>query len=234
MVATTETPFALATDKAALAAVGDGREHWPVAYVSEGNELAQLLAGDWGDAIHEVEEIPCSRLMQGPVSLTTSFMFDRTAAISAGGCAAQVRALDDHVLYLNLTRITGPALRLRHPMLYYRVHPASASVTSPLVAPYLSTLLAVRWGRVFPPEPIDSEYIAHLLSLLQRSGLTPAQQLALLLLTSAPNRRRAYFKRWAGTIARGLINRSGAPWASVPLPERSINGQDRSAPDRNE
>ncbi len=199
MVATTETPFARTEDRASLFEVADGREHWPKLWVDGEGELATLLASSDLARLEDeftVETIDHSRFLAAPVSLTTAFLFDRKLAIAAGGCATFVRALDDHVLNINCSRIAGGAARIDIPMLYYRVHPASATVTSPLVAPYLFMLLAMRWGRVYDPERLESDYIAHLLRQLPSSPLSRHEQLALLSLTAAPGQRLNQFGGW--------------------------------------
>ena len=226
-VASTERPFAVHGDRGALQALGDGRENWPDVYVDEGAELDQLVerAPVTADVQADVEEISFERFLQAPATLTTAFIFDRVTALSAGGCAAFVRALDDHVFYLNMARIAGPAVRVQAPLLYYRVHPSSATVSSPLVKAYLSTMLAVRWGRVFPADAAASEYVEHLLGQLPASGLPRAQQLALLELSAARHDRARLARRWAISQARRTARR-----AVTGARKGRHEGRDTSAP----
>jgi len=194
-VGTTEQAFALESDRATLASVGDGRDAWPAQWIATDDE-ASLLDGNVGGS-NDVEELTVERFMRAPLAVTTAFMYDREAAISAGGCATFIKAADDHVLNVNMAKIFGPIARLDRPSLFYRVHPASTTTTSPLVAPYLTTLLALRHGRSLPSDPVESDYVDHLLWQMPKQTHLPVwERLSLLALTVPPNRRVRWLARW--------------------------------------
>jgi hypothetical protein len=147
--------------------------------------------------------------MQAPVAVTTALMYDRVAAITAGGCATFVRAADDHVLNVDFARIFGEIPRVNRPCLFYRVHSESATTTSPLVAPYLTTLLALRHGRVLPSDPVSSSFVDHLISDIHMTSLTTLEQAALLVLSTSPAGRGRRFAGWAKRSVSGYRKRIG-------------------------
>jgi hypothetical protein len=217
-VGTTERAFALEEDRKALFALADGRESWPSHWVRAGQELEQLTRTDpSGQGSGRVEYFDETDLLRAPLSVTTAFMFDRELAIASGGAATFARALDDHIFYVNLARIAGGLARIDRPYLYYRVHPASATTTSPLVAPYLSALLALRWGGVYAREAPRSPYLDHLLDQLPSSGLTRLEQAALVALSTPPVRRGRALARWA----KGAL---GARLRSPSMRSRQAHG----------
>jgi hypothetical protein len=206
-VGTSETAFGQVSDRTALATLQDGRENWIARWVGAEDEVEELLTLGLADlgGTGAVEPITIERLMQGPGAITTSFMYDRLAFQSAGGCAPWVRAADDHVLNVCLALTNGDLVRVDTPCLFYRVHSSSTTVISPLVVPYLSMQLAFRWGRALPPEAPDSDYLRHLLSGLPDSRLLLREQLALLFLSASASARRSLMLRWAkGCAKRGL------------------------------
>lgn len=206
-VATSETAFAHHGDRAALLAAGDGRAGWNVRWIDgldDAEELLTIPLTDLGGS-HAVERITVERLMQGPAAVTTSFMYDRLAYLSAGGCAPWIRAADDQVLNLCFASTAGDMIRLDVPCLFYRVHPSSTTTVSPLVAPYLTMLLAFRMGRAFPPEVPDSDYLRHLLGGLPDTPLSRSQQVALLTLSTTSSSLRRAVLRWAKQTTRRVI-----------------------------
>jgi glycosyltransferase involved in cell wall biosynthesis len=202
-VATTEQAFALETDREALNRVADGRESWPAHWIAPKTEpqlLDHALTGS-----EALEELDLDRLLSAPIAVTTSLLYHRESAIAAGGCATFIKAADDHVLNVNITRIFGPILRINRPALFYRVHPSSTTTVSPLVAPYLTTLLALRHGRTVPSDAPTSDYVDHLLRQLPRQELlSRLEQLALLTLSVPPARRKTWVMRWAKAQAGRL------------------------------
>lgn len=199
-VTTTERAFSRTDDREALRRLGDGREHWASSWIEPDGERALWDAAEL-DGTGEVETIDAERVRRAPATLTTAVLYDRTLAISAGGCAPHARALDDYVLLHTVTRLIGSVPRIDSGDLFYRVHPASTTTVSPLAGPYLSTLAALRLGRAAPDSFVESEYVDHLLFNLARSPLTATDQLALLLLTVAPRRRARWLARWAARRA---------------------------------
>jgi glycosyltransferase involved in cell wall biosynthesis len=199
-VATTERAFSLSDDREALRGLADGREDWAADWIAEGGERtlwdAPATAGTGA-----VESIDFDRVRRGPATLTTSVLYDRTLAISAGGCAPHARALDDYLLLHTVARLVGTIPRVDTEDLYYRVHPASTTTVSPLAGPYLSTLAALRLGRANPGDLVESEYVDHLLFELPRSSLRTADQLGLLLLSVPARRRARWLMRWAARRA---------------------------------
>jgi hypothetical protein len=141
--------------------------------------------------------------MQAPVAVTTALMYDRCAAVAAGGCATFVRAADDHVLNVNVARLTGGIPRVNRANLFYRVHPRSTTTVSPMVVPYLTTLLALRHGRVLPSETVDSAFVNHLISHLHNTPLTALEQASLLVLSTP---RGTHARRLGGLMKRRLTS----------------------------
>lgn len=195
-VASTERAFSLTTDREALRQVSDGREDWAADWIEPGDERS-LWDAPQPAGSGAVEEIGFEQVRRGPATLTTSVLYDRTLAISAGGCAPHARALDDYLLLHTVTRLVGAIPRIDTQDLLYRVHPSSTTTVSPLAGPYLSTLAALRLGRANPDTLVESPYLDHLLFALPRSELRTADQLALLLLSVPPRRRARWLLRWA-------------------------------------
>lgn len=193
-VATTETPFAYESQRAALERVGDGRDAW-VTWVPDGGE-SLLTEGEVSQATGAVEEIGLERFLKGAAMVTTSVMYDRELAISAGGCAPHARALDDHVLNLNVARLIGEIPRIDSKEVFYRVHADSATTVSPMVAPFLSTQAAVRLGGVFPSDHHLGPNVEHLLFGVAHAELGIADKLGLLLLTTPRSSRARWLVRW--------------------------------------
>jgi hypothetical protein len=202
-VATSEQAFARADDRVALVEMGDGRADWPSHWIGNGREarlLEQPLEGSG-----EVSTYDLSRLMAGPIAVTTSLMYEREAAIVAGGCATFIKAADDHVLNVNVARIFGPIPWIDLPAAFYRIHPAATTLTSPLVAPLLTLQLALRQGRALPREAVESDYLTHLLRQVPTDpGLSKTEQLALLALSVPAKSRPRWFARW---IKRSVLSR---------------------------
>ncbi|HEY0260592.1 MAG TPA: glycosyltransferase family A protein [Lacisediminihabitans sp.] len=194
-VATTELPFAVVTDREALAAIGDGRDDWPQRWIAPGAE-DDLFSSPEPFGSGEVSTISAGRLMQGAAMLTTAVLYDRETAIAAGGFAPHARALDDHVLNINLARITGPIPRVDSKQLLYRVHPESTSTVSPMVGPFLSMQAAMRLGGMPDMDAGIGPNVEHLLYNLHRSGLSARDQRALLELTVPYDQRWRWRMRW--------------------------------------
>lgn len=199
-VAGTERAFALHQDRAALHALADGREDWADHWIDAGAE-PELVGSTSLDGSGRVDHLDFDRIRRGPVTVTTAVLYDRTLAISAGGCAPHARALDDYVLLHSVARLIGSIPRVDSRDLFYRVHPESTTTVSPLAGPYLSTLAALRLGRAGPGTLVESDYVDHLLFALPRSPLRTADQLALLLLTVPPRRRARWLMRWTARRA---------------------------------
>lgn len=204
-VGTTEQAFALSSDREALHRIGDGREQWPAHWVDSDTEVEGLLRSEVKED-GPAETITLTRLLSAPASVTTAFMYERQAALTAGGCATFVRAADDHVLNVCFASLFGEIPRLQRQLLFYRVHPASTTTASPMAVPYLTTLLALRHGRALPPDPVRSAFVEHLLRQLPDAPLSQIEQAALLVLSSSPRDRPRHLARWA---KRSLLRRSG-------------------------
>lgn len=198
-VATTETPFAYGSQKAELENVGDGRDAW-VRWIEAGSE-GELTAAPVPGASRDVESIPLERLLQGAAMITTSAMYRRELAISAGGCAPHARALDDHMLNLNVARLIGAIPRIDSGELFYRVHAGSTTTVSPMVGPFLSSQGAVRLGGVFPREHYTGPNLEHLLFGVAASDLAISEKLALIVLNTPRKGRARWIMRW---VAREL------------------------------
>jgi glycosyltransferase involved in cell wall biosynthesis len=203
-VASTEHPFALDSDREALRAVGDGRDRWPRDWIDDGAEDALVDTASQTPP-GPPERIGVERLMQGAAMLTTSVLYDRETALAAGGFAPHARALDDHLLNLNVARIAGPIERIDTRDLLYRVHPSSTSTVSPMAGPLLSGLASVRLGGIFPPTRELGSNVEHLLRDLPGTALPAADQLALLLLTVPRGSRAVWVARWAKHALRQAL-----------------------------
>lgn len=201
-VASTETPFAVTSDRPALEAVGDGRERWPQLWINPGQESTLIHAAPDPFVAESTEVITVQRLMMGAAMLTTSVLYEREIAIAAGGCAPHARALDDHMLNLNVARMTGGIHRIDTRDLLYRVHPASATTTSPMAGPLLSALASIRLGGVFPTHSQIGPNVEHLLLGLSETELSPAEQMALVVLTVPRGSRAAWLARWGKRMLR--------------------------------
>jgi glycosyltransferase involved in cell wall biosynthesis len=195
-VATREEAFALESDRARLVAVGDGREKWPTRWIDTDGE-----PGLYEGAVTEnpeVRPVTLERLMQGAAFVTSAVMYEREAAITAGGCATFVKAADDHVLNVNITRLFGPIQQLSTASLFYRVHPSSTSTVSPLAVAFLTTQLALRHGRNLPRQIDNGPNIEHLLAQVASAReLSATDQLALLALSTEGASRWRWVARWA-------------------------------------
>lgn len=207
-VASTERAFALKSQRAALRAVGDGRDAWPAAWIDDGGEDALVTAT--ACPIGAVEQITVERLMEGAAMLTTAVLYDRELAMSAGGFAPHARALDDHILNLNVARIAGPIHRIDTGDLLYRVHPASTSTVSPMAGPFLSAIASVRLGGVFPSERRSGANVEHLLNNLPSAPISAIDQLSLVLLTAPVGSRARRLARWAKSMLGRKVRRSSS------------------------
>lgn len=196
VVASTERAFSLTSDREALTTLADGREAWASSWIDDGDERS-LWDALGTDGTGEVEHLDLDRVRQGPATVTTALLVDRTLAISAGGCAPHPRALDDYVLLYHLARLAGPIPRVDSADLLYRVHSRSTTTVSPLAGPFLATHAALRLGRSGPADHAESGYLDHLLFALPHSDLPAVDQLALLALTVPPRRRARWVMRWA-------------------------------------
>ena len=195
-VGTSEQTFALASDRERLEEMGDERAAWPATWISDGDEGALASDSVLGGS-GKVEQLSVDRLMLGPIAVTTSLMYEREAAIIAGGCATFVRAADDHVLNVSMANLFGPLVRIDEQSLFYRIHPAATTNSSPLAAPFLSLQLALRYGRALPSEPTSSPFLDHLMwQLISDSDLSRKEQLALLMLSSSNSARVRWLARW--------------------------------------
>lgn len=132
-VATTEQVFARTSDRSGMVAAGDPRVDWPTHWIQDGRETDLVTMAL--DPLEGTDTVTVERLMQGAAFVTTAVMYQREAAIAAGGCAPFVRAADDHVLNVNIASIFGPIPRARVPALFYRIHAGATSNSSPMVAP---------------------------------------------------------------------------------------------------
>ena len=157
VIATTEIPFALEDDRQALRRYHPALEGWPAAYLATGDEYATLtgpeppvdVTGTGG-----VQAVTTERLLSGPITMTTSVLFERTTAITAGLCAVHARAMDDYWLLVNASHVAS-VVQVDMPTVFYRVHAASASRGVRLALPYLSAQAALRWGGIHV-EPADA------------------------------------------------------------------------------
>ena len=205
-VASTERPFAVESQRGALRAVGDGREMWPDAWIDDDGEEALVVAA--AAPAGPVEHITVERLMEGAAMLTTAVLYERELALAAGGFAPHTRALDDHILNLNVARISGPIHRIDTGDLLYRVHAASTSTVSPMAGPFLSAIASVRLGGVFSSERRSGANVEHLLNNLPAAPIDVIDQLCLLLLTTPSGLRARRLARWAKGTLRRRLNRA--------------------------
>lgn len=201
-VAARERTFALESDRSALLLIGDNRSAWPDFWIEEGAEANLAASEAEGSDPFDPDTLTVDCLLGAPQSKTTSYIYNRVAAIAAGGCCPVPRALDDHILNLSIARMYGPIPRLGGPTVFYRVHPAATTIVSPLAGPYLTMLLALRYGRAFPRIASLTSYTEHLLRQLPDSDLSRVEQIALLTLVVPRGERALWWARWMKATAR--------------------------------
>lgn len=205
-VGTAEQPFALERDRDALSALRDGRVDWDVVWTSE-DETPELSASQIGTT--GLDHITVERLMRGAATMTTSFMYEREAAITAGGCAPFIRAADDHVLNVNLAHLFGPLPRARVPLLLYRLHPEATTQTSPLVLPLLTLQLALRHGRALPSKADLGPNLMHLISqVADQDSLSLSEQRSLITLSVPSDERWPVKMQWLKRRIKRALRRS--------------------------
>lgn len=215
-VATGETAFADPADRQSLEAVGDGRHLWPSVWVDESEEQKLLFERVLPPASPD-KSLSTRRFLLGPATVTTSVVYDRTTAIAAGGCATHAKAVDDHVLNVAVSRLTGGRISLLdHESVLYRVHSRSTSTATALALPFLSTVLALRNGGLLVPRGRSSDptcvgtldetpTISHYIDQLMVSDESLLDVLAwTYLLTPAGQKTR----RLARTVKRRVIGRA--------------------------
>lgn len=206
-VATTEQVFARASDKEKMLSAGDPRVDWPTHWIEDDHE-ADLVTTEL-DSSQGTDTVTVQRLMQGAAFVTTAVMYEREAAIAAGGCAPFVRAADDHVLNVNIANIFGPIQRARVPALFYRVHAEATSNSSPMVAPLLTLQLALRYGRALPNVVEPGPNLQHLLSqVADQPGLSRGEQLSLLMLNAPREERWRWIARWLRRVTKQELTRN--------------------------
>jgi len=108
---------------------------------------AELTTGPWiADPMEPGSEfVSASRLIAGPVTVTTSYVFDRRLLLEAGGFASWIRSADDWVLLQAMSRVTK-VVRVHGPGIFYRVHPTNTSLSTNWNVPLLLVNAAVRHG----------------------------------------------------------------------------------------
>lgn len=209
VVCSREMAFADPADRVSLGAVGDGRERWPQQWVAPEDELERLVLAavpPTGDERQgELEPITTDFLMSSPFGLSTSVVMRRDDAVTAGGCATFTQAVDYHLLLVSLTQLFGPITMLHEQLAFYRVHPGSATTSTPLAARFMTLLLALRHGGRLPPAPTSSPWLRDLWGKVGQSSLSPTDQLALLALSVPRSELPRQLARWTRSTARHRI-----------------------------
>ncbi|NNG40076.1 glycosyltransferase [Flexivirga sp. ID2601S] len=210
VVGTSERLFARSADRSELLRIGDSRSQLELAWVDDGDELAQLrreedpVRGGTG----EVETLGADRWLRAPGSWSTSFLVRTDLATAAGGFPLAYDAMDDHVFHYNVARLGGGAVRIDHPAFYYRVHPAARMNNSSVTTAFLAHLVEDRLGS--PRRRAHyarSEFIDQLVDELPGSGVGPLERLALTVLTTSPDRRLRRLARSTRLAIRRLAPR---------------------------
>jgi glycosyltransferase involved in cell wall biosynthesis len=179
---TTESSFYLDEDAAALAAASEGL-HRHANHRVQREELPQLIA-KLGDshlrpgAPETVRILDTRELLQGTVTMTCSYVFERELFIAAGGCAGLARTMDDYLALLSISRFADLPL-IDEPTVMYRIHPSSTTMSADWPHPLLTGLMAARFGGTLVPSghgrdaafvPPLSDFWRHWLMSLARSG----------------------------------------------------------------
>ena len=118
---------------------------WPAVYLKSGE--TRLLLGDSSplnpNGSGQVKALTTEDVLNGPISVTTSIVYERDIYHLAGGCAPWAKAMDDYILLVSASKIT-PIFHLDRPSAYYRVHASSTSRVTQLALPFLSAGFAFR------------------------------------------------------------------------------------------
>lgn len=118
---------------------------WASILVHADHALDELTARADVRGSSDVQRHDLAELLQGPVSVTTSFIADPELLHLAGGFAPHALAMDDYWLLVNVARLQRIA-QLDQPTVFYRVHVRATSRTTKLGIPFLSSAVALRLG----------------------------------------------------------------------------------------
>jgi len=172
---TTEQVFATTEERSAL----DGMDHAFTSWIRHWRPAAEVLSlldeAELPAQLPKPKPIPLRRLLEGSVTITTSYVLPRRLSLQVGGFASWVRSADDWVLLQTLGRFSS-VYRLDDPSVLYRVHPSNTSVSTDWQMPLLLSAAAIRYGRNVvgaglerDPEQVgrlgDSAMLSHQLSL---------------------------------------------------------------------
>lgn len=145
LVATTEIAFDTTDESAGLADHDPLVGSWASVHVPRDRAYSALLAEADVSGSPEVERVDLSRMLSGPVTVTTSFLADPEQLRLAGGFAPHAVASDDYWLLVNAARIR-PFHQIDQPTVFYRVHLNATSRSTALALPFLSSAVALRLG----------------------------------------------------------------------------------------
>jgi len=176
--ATTEQSFFLERDRGALERLHEGLHK--VADHPDVRDVAALLSGskpvEGPPAV--ARTVQTRDLLRAPITLTTSYVFERERFLVTGGCATFARSMDDYWTLLNMSRL-APIPVVDEPSVLYRIHPSSTTMSTTWPMPLLTSLAAARFGGNLVPSghardpsyvPPVTAFMRHQLFALARSG----------------------------------------------------------------
>ena len=223
-----EQAFATASDRPALEAMDHPFLPMVSSWVDDDGET-ELTRSPWPSekARPAVEVVAPRRVLAAPVTVTTSYVFERRTLLEAGGFASWLRSADDWISLQSLSRLTEIA-RVHGPGVFYRVHPANTSLSTDWSVPLLLANAAVRNGGNVSPgsgseEPVgegrlaDSPFLVKLMvdhiHAAGRRGLGDGLALARFLAVDTADHaevRKRLIRAWLGASLRGLPGGSRA------------------------
>jgi hypothetical protein len=145
LVATSEIVFATNDEAGGLAERDRLIGSWASLQVPRAGAYAALVEAADVSGTGQTELVDLVRMLQGPITATTSFLADPELLRVAGGFAPHAAASDDYWLLVNAARIR-PFRKIDQPTAFYRVHLRATSRSTALGLPFLSAAVALRLG----------------------------------------------------------------------------------------
>jgi len=140
-----EIAFTTADDANRLREMDDLAGGWASVHAARDQTLDDLVQRTDVSGTGHVVRHDLTGLLNGPVSVTTSFVAEPELLRLAGGFAPHALAMDDYWLLANVARLQ-PIVQLDQPTVFYRVHTRATSRTTKLGLPFLSSAVALRFG----------------------------------------------------------------------------------------
>ena len=145
LVATSEVAFATSDESAGLVEHDPLVGSWASVHVPRAGAYDALVEQADVAGSDAAERVDLSRMLRGPVTVTSDFLADPELLRLAGGFAPHAAASDDYWLLVNAARIR-PFHKVDQPTVFYRVHLHATSRSTALALPFLSSAVALRLG----------------------------------------------------------------------------------------